>query len=64
VDKKAKKEKWNRKSLDVVDFDRWTAYATSNVQRFKERAVAKREYKIKKLAAAMQNESEKAYCVR
>jgi hypothetical protein len=43
---------------------RWTAYATSNVQRFKERAVAKREYKIKKLAAAMQNESEKAYCVR
>jgi splicing factor 3A subunit 3 len=30
--------------------------ATSNIQRFKERAVAEREFKIKKLAAAMQTE--------
>ena len=30
--------------------------ATSDIQRFKERAVAEREFKIKKLAAAMQTE--------
>jgi splicing factor 3A subunit 3 len=41
----------------LTNLTRWTAYATSDIQRFKERAVAEREFKIKKLAAAMHNES-------